>query len=201
MLESIFPDELSSKLLCSSRLMAAQEAQDAEDSLPFRAAAAHLDALNGTSADTRPTTQSSRRTSYPFGSSLKCRTQTSPVRLSRWSELLLLHRVLTSATHSTDVLSLVITYSPTYPDELPEIGLEVLEGELDDEEQEQLVMGLIGCATDSLGMVRLVRYLLYRSWAAETDAAFILPRPPPRQLPRFSAYARPLPLLSPPTTL
>lgn len=52
-----------------------------------------------------------------------------------------------------DVLSLLITYSPTYPDELPEIGIECEEGDLDGEEEEQLVMGLIGAARDSLGMV------------------------------------------------
>ena len=53
----------------------------------------------------------------------------------------------------TDVLNLLITYSPTYPDELPEIGLEVLEGELNDEEQQQLITGLQAAGNDSLGMV------------------------------------------------
>lgn len=45
--------------------------------------------------------------------------------------------------HDTDVLLLKITYSPTYPDELPEIGVECEEGELSEEEEEHLVMELI----------------------------------------------------------
>lgn len=35
----------------------------------------------------------------------------------------------------------------------------MLEGELDEEEQEQLVMGLIGAANDSLGMVSGLSFL------------------------------------------
>lgn len=38
----------------------------------------------------------------------------------------------------------MIRYSPKYPDELPEISLEVVEGTLSAEEEEELVMGLIG---------------------------------------------------------
>lgn len=42
---------------------------------------------------------------------------------------------------------LTITYSPTYPDELPEIGIETLEGELSEDEEEELVMGLIAAVS------------------------------------------------------
>lgn len=45
------------------------------------------------------------------------------------------------------MLDLIITYSPTYPDELPEISIECVEGELSDEEDEELVMGLIGAVS------------------------------------------------------
>lgn len=54
-----------------------------------------------------------------------------------------------------DSLRLQIGYTPTYPDELPEIGIEVEEGELDEDEVEQLVNGLKGVGEDSLGMVSL----------------------------------------------
>lgn len=47
------------------------------------------------------------------------------------------------------MLSLVITYSETYPDELPEIAIEAEEGELSEEEEETLVMGLIGAVSPS----------------------------------------------------
>lgn len=45
------------------------------------------------------------------------------------------------------MLDLIITYSPTYPDELPEISIECVEGELSEEEDEELVMGLIGAVS------------------------------------------------------
>lgn len=61
-----------------------------------------------------------------------------------------------------DTLLLTITYSPTYPDELPEIGLETLEGELDEEEEEELVMGMIGA-------VRLASLPCSRSLRAALD--------------------------------
>jgi hypothetical protein len=64
----------------------------------------------------------------------------------------------------TDVLSLIITYTPTYPDELPEIGLEVLEGEVNDDEEEFLLNGLRENAEESLGMVRPYSLLSSRSF-------------------------------------
>lgn len=47
------------------------------------------------------------------------------------------------------MLQLVITYSETYPDELPEIAIEAEEGELSEEEEETLVVGLIGAVSPS----------------------------------------------------
>ena len=48
-----------------------------------------------------------------------------------------------------DTVLLTITYSTTYPDELPEIGIETLEGDLGEEEEEELVMGLIAAVGPS----------------------------------------------------
>lgn len=53
-------------------------------------------------------------------------------------------RILILTSFVLDVLQLIITYSPTYPDELPEIAIECEEGELSEEEEEELVLGLIG---------------------------------------------------------
>ena len=50
------------------------------------------------------------------------------------------------------MLHLHITYTPTYPDELPEIRIEVEDGDLDEAEVAQLVNGLTAQAEDSLGM-------------------------------------------------
>jgi hypothetical protein len=44
---------------------------------------------------------------------------------------------------TSDVLRLVITYSAEYPDEIPEIEIETEEGEISEEEEEQLVMEMI----------------------------------------------------------
>ena len=53
-----------------------------------------------------------------------------------------------------DILNLLITYTPTYPDELPEISIEVSSGDLSDEEETFLLDGLRESAEESLGMVR-----------------------------------------------
>ncbi|ORY43586.1 ubiquitin-conjugating enzyme/RWD-like protein [Leucosporidium creatinivorum] len=49
-------------------------------------------------------------------------------------------------------LNLTITYTPLYPDELPLIELDVLEGELNEDEVETLINGLKAAGEDSLGM-------------------------------------------------
>ncbi|BGO89899.1 hypothetical protein NBRC10512_003459 [Rhodotorula toruloides] len=49
-------------------------------------------------------------------------------------------------------LNLVVTYTPTYPDEPPELELEVVEGEVSEEEEEVLLEGLRTTAEDNLGM-------------------------------------------------
>ncbi|BGP14199.1 hypothetical protein JCM10213_006697 [Rhodosporidiobolus nylandii] len=49
-------------------------------------------------------------------------------------------------------VNLLITYTPTYPDELPEIDVDVLEGEVNDGERQFLVDGLRSGAEESLGM-------------------------------------------------
>lgn len=41
----------------------------------------------------------------------------------------------------------MVTYSERYPDELPEIGITVEQGDLSEEEEETLVMGLIGAVS------------------------------------------------------
>ena len=53
-----------------------------------------------------------------------------------------------------DTLNLLVTYTPTYPDEPPELDIDVLEGEVSDEEKEVLLAGLGESANESLGMVR-----------------------------------------------
>ncbi|GAA5860623.1 hypothetical protein JCM8547_005479 [Rhodosporidiobolus lusitaniae] len=50
------------------------------------------------------------------------------------------------------VLSLRITYTPTYPDELPEMDIEVLEGEANDDEVQFMLDGLKATGEESLGM-------------------------------------------------
>ncbi|GAA5953823.1 hypothetical protein JCM3765_000660 [Sporobolomyces pararoseus] len=50
------------------------------------------------------------------------------------------------------ILNLVITYTPTYPDELPEMEIEAVEGELSEEEETFLLDGLKTCGEESLGM-------------------------------------------------
>ncbi|GAA6063932.1 hypothetical protein JCM10212_004791 [Sporobolomyces blumeae] len=50
------------------------------------------------------------------------------------------------------VLNLSITYTPTYPDELPEMEIKAVEGELSDDELEFLLDGLKASAEESLGM-------------------------------------------------
>ncbi|GAA6024448.1 hypothetical protein JCM10207_005768 [Rhodosporidiobolus poonsookiae] len=54
--------------------------------------------------------------------------------------------------HEPYVLSLRILYTPTYPDEPPEIDVELLEGEAEDDERAFLVDGLKATADESLGM-------------------------------------------------
>ncbi|BGP38259.1 hypothetical protein JCM10449v2_002188 [Rhodotorula kratochvilovae] len=49
-------------------------------------------------------------------------------------------------------LNLLVTYTPTYPDEPPELDIDVLEGEVSDEEKEVLLAGLGESANESLGM-------------------------------------------------
>lgn len=50
------------------------------------------------------------------------------------------------------VVSLQVHYTPEYPDELPNLQLEALEGEITDEEQEFLIEGMKTAGTESLGM-------------------------------------------------
>lgn len=61
---------------------------------------------------------------------------------------------LFSVSLNPDILNLLITYTPTYPDELPEISIEVSSGDLSDEEETFLLDGLRESAEESLGMVR-----------------------------------------------
>ncbi|GAA5992413.1 hypothetical protein JCM10908_000805 [Rhodotorula pacifica] len=49
-------------------------------------------------------------------------------------------------------LRMQVTYTPTYPDEPPELDLEMLEGEVDDEELQFMKDGLMESANESLGM-------------------------------------------------
>ena len=49
-------------------------------------------------------------------------------------------------------VSLLVKYTPEYPDELPDLELAALEGELDDDEQEFLIEGMKTAGTESLGM-------------------------------------------------
>lgn len=56
----------------------------------------------------------------------------------------------------TDVLNLDITYTPTYPDELPEMDITCEEGVLTDEETERLLQGLRATGEESMGMVRWI---------------------------------------------
>lgn len=53
-----------------------------------------------------------------------------------------------------DTFNLLVTYTPTYPDEPPTLDLDVLEGDVADEEKEMLLAGLNESANESLGMVR-----------------------------------------------
>ncbi|SCZ96950.1 BZ3500_MvSof-1268-A1-R1_Chr4-2g06885 [Microbotryum saponariae] len=61
----------------------------------------------------------------------------------------------------TDVLSLLITYTPTYPDEIPLIEVEAIEGEISDEENSTLVTGLQSAAEDNLGMAMVYTLASY----------------------------------------
>lgn len=54
----------------------------------------------------------------------------------------------------SDVLNLHVTYTPTYPDELPLLEIECEQGELSEDERERLLNGLRGVGEDNLGMVR-----------------------------------------------
>ncbi|GAA5971721.1 hypothetical protein JCM11641_000699 [Rhodosporidiobolus odoratus] len=56
------------------------------------------------------------------------------------------------SSHEPYILKLVITYTPTYPDEPPEMDVEVEEGEVNDDEKRFLLDGLAACAEESLGM-------------------------------------------------
>ncbi|CEQ42734.1 SPOSA6832_04584, partial [Sporobolomyces salmonicolor] len=49
-------------------------------------------------------------------------------------------------------INLIITYTPTYPDELPTIELEVEEGEVSEDEEQFLLDGLKTSAEESIGM-------------------------------------------------
>ncbi|CAG8486937.1 2915_t:CDS:2 [Scutellospora calospora] len=50
------------------------------------------------------------------------------------------------------VLALRIKYTPTYPEEIPEISLEVLEGSLEENEHDKLYTDLTNMARDSIGI-------------------------------------------------
>ncbi|GBB90898.1 hypothetical protein RclHR1_00180036 [Rhizophagus clarus] len=49
-------------------------------------------------------------------------------------------------------LALHIKYTPTYPEEVPEISIETIDGSIDTDEHEKLYSGLMNVAQDSLGM-------------------------------------------------
>ncbi|GAA5823903.1 hypothetical protein JCM3770_000334 [Rhodotorula araucariae] len=49
-------------------------------------------------------------------------------------------------------LNLLVTYTPTYPDEPPELDIDVVEGQVADDEKEALLAGLHESANESLGM-------------------------------------------------
>lgn len=59
-----------------------------------------------------------------------------------------------------DTLNLVVTYTPTYPDEPPEMEIEVVEGDVSAEEEESLLAGLRATAEENLGMVHCAVPLL-----------------------------------------
>ncbi|KDE03067.1 hypothetical protein MVLG_06427 [Microbotryum lychnidis-dioicae p1A1 Lamole] len=59
------------------------------------------------------------------------------------------------------VLSLLITYTPTYPDEVPLIEVEAIEGEISDEENSTLVTGLQSAAEDNLGIAMVYTLASY----------------------------------------
>ncbi|CAG8589326.1 15563_t:CDS:2, partial [Acaulospora morrowiae] len=50
-------------------------------------------------------------------------------------------------------LALHIKYTPTYPDEIPEISVEVIDGEMEESEHEKIHSELIRVAQESIGMV------------------------------------------------
>ncbi|KAI7883358.1 RWD-domain-containing protein [Lichtheimia hyalospora FSU 10163] len=50
-------------------------------------------------------------------------------------------------------LSLRVKYTPQYPDELPEFGIDVLEGKISSDQKQQIMDALKASAEDSLGMV------------------------------------------------
>ncbi|GAA5933141.1 hypothetical protein JCM3775_002542 [Rhodotorula graminis] len=54
--------------------------------------------------------------------------------------------------HDPYTFNLLVHYTPTYPDEPPELDLDVLEGEVTDEEKDKLLAGLNESANESLGM-------------------------------------------------
>lgn len=100
-----------------------------------------------------PSSQSSPRTSSRSGSSPMSRTSGSRVRQTLDPSK---HgpRALTDARHlRADSLRMQVTYTETYPDEPPELELEALEGDVDDDELQFMKDGLLESANESLGMV------------------------------------------------
>lgn len=77
-----------------------------------------------------------------------------PEEVERLSEDVLRIRVEPEDSFSAAklVVSLQVHYTPEYPDELPNLQLEALEGEITDEEQEFLIEGMKTAGTESLGM-------------------------------------------------
>lgn len=57
----------------------------------------------------------------------------------------------------TDVLNLHVTYTPTYPDELPSLEIECEQGELTEHERQWLLNELKREGEDNLGMVSTLR--------------------------------------------
>jgi len=68
---------------------------------------------------------------------------------SGWSD-----RAITShcRRYHTVIVSLQIDYTPNYPDELPDLQVEPLEGDLTEEETEHLLEGMRTAGSESLGM-------------------------------------------------
>lgn len=62
------------------------------------------------------------------------------------------------------IVSLEVTYTPTYPDSLPHLSLSPLEGELTPSENDRLIKGMQETGEESLGMAMV---FTLTSWLKE----------------------------------